>query len=312
MKRKSIDPMITYTKLAKNPKLFRSFTGLSRPAFEQLLTAFEKAYEADLMRRDGEKAKARQRQQGGGRRSTMPEMADKLVFILVYFRFYPVQILQGFLFNLSQPQANDWIHRLTPFLNEALGYEQQLPARRAKDIKTLLEACPELEFMIDGTERVVRRPKDGQRQQSQYSGKKKRHTVKNNVITEKQTGKIKGLSATVDGRTHDKKLADEQALSFPKNSKLWQDTGFQGFAPEGVIVIQPKKKPRGRPLTYAEKDRNRRVSKQRISVEHSIGGVKVFSIVRDIFRHLKTGFADLVMETACGLHNLRLDFPIKP
>lgn len=280
-------------------------------AFKQLLPAFEKAYEADLMRRDGQKAEGRQRQRGGGRRSTIPEMADKLVFILVYFRFYPVQVLQGFLFDLSQPQANDWIHRLTPLLNTALGEDQQLPARRAKDIAALLEACPELEFMIDGTERPVRRPKDVEQQQAKYSGKKKRHTVKNNVITEKQTGKIKGLSTTVDGRTHDKKLADEQTLSFPKNSKLWQDTGFQGYAPDGVIVIQPKKKPRGRQLTYAEKDRNRRISRQRIYVEHSIGGIKVFSIVRDIFRHLKTGFVDLVMETACGLHNLRLDFPIR-
>lgn len=303
--------MITYAKLAKKPKLFRSFTGLSVQAFKQLLPAFEKAYEADLTRREEQRTAPRQRQRGGGRTSAIPEMADKLVFILVHFRFYPVQVLQGFLFDLSQPQANDWIHRLTPVLNEALGYEQQLPARRTKDIETLLEACPELEFMIDGTERPVRRPKDGEQQKAKYSGKKKRHTVKNNLITEKQTGKIKGLSATVDGRMHDKKLADEQALSFPKGSKLWQDTGFQGYAPAGVILIQPKKKPRGRQLTYAEKDRNRRISKRRISVEHSIGGVKVFSIVRDIFRHLKTGFADLVMETACGLHNLRLDFPIK-
>ena len=303
--------MITYAKLAKSPKLFQSFTGLSIKAFEKLLPAFEKAYEADLAYRDSQKREARQRERGGGRRSTMPEMADKLVFILVYFRFYPVQVLQGFLFGLSQPQANDWIHRLTPLLNQALGYEKQLPARRAKDIETLLEACPELEFMIDGTERPIRRPKDTQQQQAKYSGKKKRHTVKNNLVTEKRTGKIKGLSETVDGRSHDKKLADEQALSFPKNSKLWQDTGFQGYAPDGVIIIQPKKKPRGRHLTYAEKDRNRRIARQRIHVEHSISGVKVFSIVRDIFRHLKTGFADLVIETACGLHNLRLDFPIK-
>ena len=303
--------MITYAKLAKNPKLFRSLTGLTLQAFQELSPAFEAAYETDLTRRDEQKADPRQRQRGGGRTSAIPEIADKLVFILVYFRLYPVQVLQGFLFDLSQPQANDWIHRLTPILNEALGYEQQLPARRAKDIETLLEACPELEFMIDGTERPVRRPKDDEQQTAKYSGKKKRHTVKNNLITAKQTGKIKGLSQTVDGRMHDKKLADGQALSFPKGSKLWQDTGFQGYEPDGVIIIQPKKKPRGRQLTYAEKDRNRRIAKQRISVEHSIGGVKVFSIVRDIFRHLKIGFADLVMETACGLHNLRLDFPIK-
>jgi len=161
---------------------------------------------------------------------------DKLVFILVYFRYYPVQVLQGFLFGMSQSQANDWVHRLTPILNVALGYEQQLPARQAKDIETILASCPELEFMIDGTERPVRRPKDPKHQKLKYSGTKKHHTVKNNLITEKRAGKIKGLSPTVSGNIHDKKLADEQDLCFPKNSKLWQDTGFQGYAPEHVTI----------------------------------------------------------------------------
>lgn len=302
--------MIKYAELVKNPKLFQSFTGLGIEAFHELLPAFEAAYEDDLAHRDEQKEKPRQRQRGGGRTSQIPGIADKLVFILVYFRFYPVQILQGFLFGLSQPQASDWIHRLTPILNAALGYEQQLPARQARDIETLLSACPELEFMMDGTERPIRRPKAPEQQKAKYSGKKKRHTVKNNIITEKRTGKIKGLSPTVSGKTHDKKLADEQDLSFPENSKLWQDTGFQGYAPEHVTIIQPKKKPRGGELSLEEKTQNTAISRERITVEHSIGGLKVFRIVQHIFRNLKPDFDDLVMETACGLHNLRLDFPM--
>jgi len=302
--------MIKYAELVKKRKLFQSFTGLRIEAFHKLLPAFQDAYEDDLGYRDSQKEKPRQRQRGGGRTSQIPEIEDKLVFILVYFRFYPVQVLQGFLFGLSQPQASDWIHRLTPILNLALGYERQLPARQAKDIETILAVCPELEFMIDGTERPVRRPKDPEQQKHKYSGKKKRHTVKNNIITEKKTGKIKGLSPTVSGKIHDKKLADEQGLSFPENSKLWQDTGFQGYAPEHVRIIQPKKKPRGGQLTLEEKAQNTAISRERISVEHSIGGVKVFRIVHHIFRSLKLDFDDLVMETACGLHNLRLDFPM--
>jgi len=90
----------------------------------------------------------------------------------------------------------------------------------------------------------------------------------------------------------------------------WQDTGFQGYAPDHVTIIQPKKKPRGGALTLEEKAQNTAISKQRITVEHSIGGVKVFAIVHHVFRNLKPAFDDLVMETACGLHNLRLDFPI--
>jgi hypothetical protein len=302
--------MIRYAKLAKKPGLFQSFTGLRLEAFHELLSAFEEAYDDDLAKRDRQKQQARQRQRGGGRISQIPEIEDKLVFILVYFRFYPVQVLQGFLFGLSQAQANDWIHRLTPILNAALGYEQQLPARQSKEIEAILATCPELEFMIDGTERPIRRPKDPNQQKLKYSGKKKHHTVKNNVITEKKTGKIKGLSPTVSGKVHDKKLADEQDLRFPKNSKLWQDTGFQGYGPEHVTIFQPKKKPRGGELTREEKEQNTAISRQRIKVEHSIGGVKVFAIVGQVFRNLKPAFDDLVMETACGLHNLRLDFPM--
>ena len=302
--------MISYRKLAKKPRLFRNFTGLRLDAFEQLLPSFADAYEADLDERDEAKESARQRRRGGGRLSAIPTLEDKLVFILFYFRHYPTQTLQGFLFNMSQPQANDWIHRLTAILNAALGEQQQLPARQAKDIESVLAACPDLEFMIDGTERRIRRPKNAAQQKTKYSGKKKTHTVKNNVITEKRTGKIKGLSATVNGKKHDKKLADEQDLQFPENSTLWQDTGFQGYAPVNVTISQPRKKPRGGELTLEEKARNTAISKQRITVEHSIGGVKVFRIVGQVFRNVKTSFDDLVMETACGLHNLRLDFPM--
>ena len=302
--------MITYEKLAKNPRLFQTFTGLRLEAFAQILPSFTECYEADLDKRDEAKKSNRQRERGGGRISTIPSMADKLVFILFYFRHYPMQVLQGFLFNMSQPQANDWIHRLTPILNETLGSEHQLPARASTDIEKLLHACPELEFMLDGTERRVRRPKNGEQQQAKYSGKKKAHTVKNNLITEKKTGKIKGLSPTVDGKIHDKKLADEQNWIFPDNTRLWQDTGFQGYAPSGVTIIQPKKKPRGRELTLEDRTQNTAISKQRISVEHSIAGVKVFGIVGYVFRNVKASFDDMVMETACGLHNLRRDFPM--
>jgi hypothetical protein len=260
-----------------------------------------------LRDREAQREAPRQRQVGGGRSASIATIEDKLVFVLFYFRFYPVQVLQGFLFGMSQPQANDWIHRLSPLLNAALGHEQHLPARRATDIEVVLAACPELEFMMDGTERRVRRPKKADQQKAKYSGKKKTHTVKNNVITEKRTGKIKGLSPTVEGKKHDKKLADEQQLRFPKHSRLWQDTGFQGYAPEHVTIVQPKKKPKGKPLTLEEKAQNCCISQQRIAVEHCIGGVKVFAIVAQIFRNLKRGFDDLVMETACGLHNLRLD-----
>src|SRR5260370_176350 len=157
---------------------------------------------------------------GGGRKSTLRTLDDKLVFILFYFKYYPVQLVQGFFFGLGAAQANEWIHRLTPVLNQALGYECQLPARRAETAEAVLAACPGLQFIIDGTERPVRRPKDADQQRQHYSGKKKRHTVKNNVISDKRTGKINVLIPTAPGKKHDKALADEQGIVFPKCGQL--------------------------------------------------------------------------------------------
>ena len=302
--------MITYETLKNKASVFKAFTGLTPSAFEGLLPAFTQAYEADLDRRDEGRAQPRQRRRGGGRQGALPTLADKLLFILFYFKYYPVQVVQGYFFGMGQPQANDWIHRLTPILNEALGYEQQLPARQTRDVEAILAACPGLEFIIDGTERPIRRPQNKDRQRQYYSGKKKRHTVKNNVVSDKRTRKIKVLSPTCEGKKHDKKLADEQELPFPPGSKLWQDTGFQGYAPEHVTIFQPQKKPKGGELTPEEKGHNSTISSTRIRVEHSIGGVKVYRIVRDIFRNLCAGFDDLVMATACGLHNWRVDHPL--
>lgn len=302
--------MLNYAQIKDKPKIFRSFTGLTLPAFSQLLNDFGRAAEQSWHQQEAQRRQPRQRQRGGGRKPTLVTLEDKLVFILFYFKFYPIQEVLGFLFGIGQPQANEWVHRLTPLLNAALGYEQQLPARQAADLEQVLAQCPELEFIIDGTERPIQRPKDPQRQREHYSGKKKRPTVKNITITEKRTKKVKGLGRTQAGKKHDKAATDEEGYRFPKDSKLWKDLGFQGYEPEHTTTYQPKKKPKGGELTVAEKEHNRVISRERIGIEHSLGGVKVFRIVHDIYRNHKQQFEDLIMETACGLHNLRLDFPL--
>lgn len=114
------------------------------------------------------------------------------------------------------------------------------------------------------------------------------------------------LSATYAGKAHDKRIADEAQYCLPEGSVLAQDTGFQGFTLPGVIILQPKKKPRNGTLTEDEKADNQWISHIRVLVEHSIGGVKVYRIVHDIIRHWCPSIRDQVMEVCCGLYNLRL------
>jgi hypothetical protein len=299
--------MITYAALANKPRIFQNFTGLAPAAFAALLPAFTSAYATLRQTRDAQRATPRRRQAGAGRHAILLTSADRLLFILFYFKFYPTQEVQGFLFGISQPQANVWVHLLTPVLNTALGAEQHLPARKTRSMRELLEACPDLEFIIDGTERPIQRPRDAERQKQCYSGKKKRHMIKNIVISEKRTKKIKALGRTRAGKTHDKSAADDEEYQFPPGSTLFKDTGFQGYEPANITTRQPKKKPRNGSLTDEERATNQIISRERIGVEHSIGGAKVYRIVRDVYRNHRRDYDDLVMETACGLHNLRCD-----
>jgi hypothetical protein len=116
------------------------------------------------------------------------------------------------------------------------------------------------------------------------------------------------LTQTCEGKKHDKKVSDEAGFELPAGSCLYQDTGFQGFALEDVILVQPKKKPKGQELTPADKEHNRQISSVRVRVEHAIGGVKRYRIVKDKIRNWKGDFRDQVMATCCCLHNFRLNF----
>ncbi len=162
-------------------------------------------------------------------------------------------------------------------------------------------------YLHDGTERPINRPLNQEIQKLYYSGKKKHHTVKNNLLTN-ISGDILFLSETHEGKKHDKKVADESGYKLPEGSYLGQDTGFQGFEIPGVNMVQPKKKPRGGELTTDEKERNRVISSVRVRIEHAIGGVKRYKVVKETLRNWKKGFKDKVLETCCGLHNFRLKF----
>jgi hypothetical protein len=76
-----------------------------------------------------------------------------------------------------------------------------------------------------------------------------------------------------------------------------------GDDPQGAETIMPTKKPIGKELT---KQQNIEISSIRIGVEHEIGGVKKWRIVKDTFRCRKFGFAHKVMLIACGLHNFSI------
>ena len=126
------------------------------------------------------------------------------------------------------------------------------------------------------------------------------------IIINGYTEWIAYLTQTNSGKTHDKKVADFEDIHYPLGSGLKKDTGFQGYEPQGVRTLQPKKKPKGKELGLADKFFNRLISSVRIRVEHVITSVKRCRIVKDVFRNTKKGFSDLAMSIACALHNFRI------
>jgi hypothetical protein len=239
--------MLTYIELKENPKAFLAATGLMIDEFERLLPVFKEKLATQHPPDKTKAGKPRQRRVGAGPKGVLQADEDKLLFILVYEKTYPLQTMHGLQFGMSQPQANYWIHTLMPVLQQALAEMGLAPERKAEKVaenSLATETAPD--FVVDGTERRRQRPKDKAKQSEHYSGKKKTHTDKNVLLANQHTRKVVYLSPTVMGKKHDKKVMDENAVSYPAGATLGKDTGFQGYEPAGVLTYQPKKNRRAR------------------------------------------------------------------
>ncbi len=77
--------------------------------------------------------------------------------------------------------------RLQLLLEKALGRKMALPERKLESIEEFITRFPRVtEVMIDGTERPIQRPQDQQKQKDHYSGKKKCHTRKHLILTDRE------------------------------------------------------------------------------------------------------------------------------
>src|SRR5271169_2666300 len=123
--------MVTYEALRANHRRFLALTGLTLTEFQLLLTAFVQSYQHLYPADQTIEGHPRQRSTGGGRKGLLQRPEDKLVFILVYLKTYPLQAVMAELFDLSQPRVNYWIHRLLPVLREALETRGDRPERNA-------------------------------------------------------------------------------------------------------------------------------------------------------------------------------------
>ena len=164
-------------RLKKSPSSFRQLTGLTPAAFDALLADLAPRYEAAEAKRKARPG--RKRKPGGGRKFALP-LSDRLLMLLIYYRTYVAHAFLAFLFGVDQSSVCRNINPLQPLLAGIF----RIPERRAD-----LTEGEVHELFFDCTEQPVNRPGPGRRQRAYYSGKKKRHTLKHQVVVARRRKK---------------------------------------------------------------------------------------------------------------------------
>jgi hypothetical protein len=139
-----------------------------------------------------------------------------------------------------------------------------------------------------------------------YSGKKKRHTQKTQIIADKTSRKII-CTAFDKGRKHDFKLFKNSKVHLNPATKCLVDTGYQGIQKLHPNCEQPKKKSKKKPLTKADKKQNKRIASDRITIENIIRDVKIFRIIAEKYRNRRKCFT-LRFYLIAAIYNLNLKY----
>ena len=290
----------------RTDRMCSALTGLKVREFEALALDFEDYYKEFEIT----KKKDRIRRIGGGRDSKIETPREKLFYILWYMKTYPTFDLASFQVGFARSSACYWMHELLPVLEMTMKRKFALPQRKISDPEEYFRLFPEAkEVFVDAVERLKQRPKKKKAQNKTYSGKKKQHTRKSVIVTDKKR-KILVITKQKSGRRHDKRLADKNEIfeMLPKEIFAFVDTGFQGAQKTHPNVDIPKKKTKGNPLTLDEKEMNKLISSYRVIVEHAIGGIKRLGCISEKLRNHKVFIDDTFILLSAGLWNYHLQF----
>jgi DDE superfamily endonuclease len=163
----------------------KALTGLSQAQFDHLLPFFSDIYEATQQKtyEAGVEAGTRKRKPGGGSKGKLPTMADKLQFVLYYYKTYPTFDVLGTHFAMARSKAHENLHKLSPVLYDTLVHLDLMPYRELstpEELKAALHGDDRL--LIDATERAYHRSQDDATQREHYSGKKTAYVEKHGDV----------------------------------------------------------------------------------------------------------------------------------
>ena len=296
--------MFNHTKLAKKPKQFLSITGLTIPQFDSLSKEIKKQYKITETKR---LSKNRKRKMGAGHKFNH-SIKDRILMLLMYYRMYTTYDMLGMIFDLDKSNVMRDIKYLEPAVKCSIPIptKKYADSKKLKTIQELQQFFPELIAITDGTEQQIPRPKDKRKRKSHYSGKKKKHTVQNQ-ITINLDGMIIHKSAHSPGCHHDYKIYKSKYPVLSKKLLQFYDLGYLGIEKDfpNQISILPYKKKKGKELTLSQKKWNKIQAKIRIKVEHVIAQIKKFRINCDVFRNKLCRY-NVISEIVCGIVNFKI------
>lgn len=310
--------MFTVESLRQYPALVKALTGVPAEEFWGLVATLAEQWAAYERRQE---RPGRQRAVGGGRRCERA-LALRVALVLTYLRLHVPQAVVGWLFGTSQAEVSRALRALLPALRGCLPCPAVWAPTDDVAASTLaLEQLAGGRVLLDATEQRVAPPGDEATQRRYYSGKKKAHTLKTQVVTDGDHH-ILAISTPVPGATHDKPLCDALRTleRLPDGVEASADKGYQGLAAqvESVAVCDlatreerqhprltaqtPFKKPRGGEVTEEQRQFNRALGAVRIRVEHCLGWLKHWAILATRFRCAHDCYTT-IMGVVCGLVN---------
>ncbi|MGN6347167.1 MAG: transposase family protein [Candidatus Nitrosocosmicus sp.] len=235
---------------------------------------------------------------------------NRFLTILVYYRLYITYALAAaFLFDLDQSNicrySKDW--RVDKAMRVTIPQKICPLTKRLQTTEKVEKYFPGFMAFIDSTEQQIPRPVDNNKRKIFYSGKKKRHTVKTQLIVNNQGIIILKTRYKKGGRKHDYDIYKENHPITPKNVLNVFDLGYLGVDkdfPEQQSCL-PIRKKGNLELFQEEKEYNKSQSRKRIVIEHTICRLKKYRIMSDIFRN-KLKKYNRVSDIVIGLVNYRI------
>ncbi len=267
-------------RLSKKPLLFRSFTGLDVKEFDNIYDReITKRYHKHEIQRLSKRKDNRERRYGAIGRHFKLDVKDRVLMLLVYYRLYITYTLAGFLFDLDQSNIYRGIQKIESLIRKCVPIPQKLYkiTKRLKTIDEVEKYFPSFMAFIDCTEQQIPRPGDKRRCKEYYSGKEKRHTVKNQLVVNNH-GYIVHKLGHKKGRRHDYNIYKKNHSITPKQVVNVFDLGYLGVEkdfPEQLSALPYKKMKNQKELSEEEeKEYNKIHSKKRIVIEHIICRLK--------------------------------------